>query len=70
MNELAKKFVLSIRKKNGKEYEPSSIRAFLQNGIKRQRIYQGSGYFEEETKTVEVHWKRQQAKQCRSIDRR
>ena len=28
---IIKKFVLAVRKKNGDEYEPSSIRAFLQS---------------------------------------
>ena len=27
--QLAKKFVLGVRKKNGEEYEPSSLRGFL-----------------------------------------
>ena len=31
LKNLAKRFVLSVRKKNGEEYEPSSIRAFLQS---------------------------------------
>ena len=29
--QLAKKFVLGVRKKNGEEYEPSSLRGFLQS---------------------------------------
>ena len=29
LNNFAKKFVLSVRKRNGEEYEPCSIRAFL-----------------------------------------
>ena len=31
LNNFAKKFVLSVRKRNGEEYEPCSIRAFLQS---------------------------------------
>ena len=31
LKNLAAKFVLSVRKKNGEEYEPSSLRAFLQS---------------------------------------
>ena len=29
LQQLAKKFVLGVRKKNGEEYEPSSLRGFL-----------------------------------------
>ena len=29
--EIIKKFVLAVRKKNGEEYEPSSLRAFIQS---------------------------------------
>ena len=31
LQHLAKKFVLGVRKKNGEEYEPSSLRGFLQS---------------------------------------
>ena len=31
LQQLAKKFVLGVRKKNGEEYEPSSLRGFLQS---------------------------------------
>ena len=31
LQEIIKKFVLAVRKKNGEEYEPSSIRAFIQS---------------------------------------
>ena len=31
LQEIIKKFVLAVRKKNGEEYEPSSIRAFVQS---------------------------------------
>ena len=31
LQQLAKKFVLGVRKKNGAEYEPSSLRGFLQS---------------------------------------
>ena len=31
LQQLAKKFVLGVRKKNGEEYESSSLRGFLQN---------------------------------------
>ena len=31
LQQLAKKFVLRVRKKNGEEYEPSSLRGFLQS---------------------------------------
>ena len=31
LQEIIKKFVLAMRKKNGEEYEPSSIRAFIQS---------------------------------------
>ena len=35
LNQILAKFVLGVRKKNGDEYEPSSVRAFLQS-IDRQ----------------------------------
>lgn len=31
LQEIIKKFVLAVRKKNGEEYEPSSLRAFIQS---------------------------------------
>ena len=31
LQQLAKKFVLGVRKKNGEQYEPSSLRGFLQS---------------------------------------
>jgi len=31
LQEMIKKFVLAVRKKNGEEYEPSSLRAFIQS---------------------------------------
>ena len=31
LQQLTKKFVLGVRKKNGEEYEPSSLRGFLQS---------------------------------------
>ena len=31
LQQLPKKFVLGVRKKNGEEYEPSSLRGFLQS---------------------------------------
>ena len=31
LQEIIKKFVLAVRKKNGEQYEPSSIRAFIQS---------------------------------------
>ena len=31
LQEIIKKFVLAVRKKNGEEYEPSSVRAFIQS---------------------------------------
>ena len=31
LQQLAKKFVLGVRKKHGEEYEPSSLRGFLQS---------------------------------------
>ena len=31
LREIIKKFVLAVRKKNGEEYEPSSLRAFIQS---------------------------------------
>ena len=33
LQEIIKKFVLAVRKKNGEEYEPSSLRAFIQASI-------------------------------------
>ena len=31
LQEIIKKFILAVRKKNGEEYEPSSLRAFIQS---------------------------------------
>ena len=71
LQEIIKKFVLAVRKKNGEEYEPSPLRAFIQSidrhlrknnygfsVLKRQGISRSTRYFKEETKTAEIHRER------------
>ena len=65
LQQLAKKFVLGARKKNGEEYEPSSLRGFLQSVDRHLRkkgcrfsllndkeFCEGSRYHEKEAKTT------------------
>jgi len=81
LQEIIKKLVLAVREKNGEEYEPSSIRAFIQTIVRhlRKNNYgfsvlndkefhdQGSRYFKEETKTVKICGQRKQAQRSGSV---
>ena len=44
LQEIIKKFVLAVRKRNGEEYEPSSLRAFIQS-IDRHLRKNNYGFF-------------------------
>ena len=73
LQEIIKKFVLAVRKKNGEEYEPSSLRAFIQSidrhlrknnygfSVLNDKESRSARYFKEETKAAEIHRERKPA---------
>ena len=66
LQEIIKNFVLAMRKKNGEEYEPSTLRAFIQSidrhlrknnygfsMLNHKEFPRSARYFKEETKAAE-----------------
>ena len=68
LQEIIKKFVLAVRKKNGEEYEPSSLRAFIQSIDRhlRKNNYGFSMLNDKEFHEVQAILKKKQ-KQLKSI---
>ena len=68
LQEIIKKFVLAVRKKNGEEYEPSSLRAFIQSIDRhlRKNNYGFSMHNDKEFHEVQDILKKKQ-KQLKSI---
>lgn len=69
LQDLVVRFVLGVRKKNGEEYEPSSIRAFLQSVDRhlRKNGYSYSLLNDKEFNEVQDILKKKQKKQLKSI---